>query len=453
MGIAQSLLGHPPWMPGDWWIMVTASDRESSMSQHAAARVTDVFGHDAMLEGIALGAGIAVGAMLAAGVVVTGGLGALAVGAAIATSGGIGGLIGKSMDGPATGSLQTGSSSVFINTLPATMVEQATGGCVKDGMTPRRVATGSATVFNNGKPTARVTETMDCGAVIRTGSPNVFIGGPRQSPVCTALRGEETTFERFRIDAQAATAVYAPPDERKPPDGHRNATTEDLERLNLTSAMLEHPIDPKTGEPSEFRAAVFIDKATGAPLIAYKGTESWLGEDMGTNAKQSFGGETFYYNHAQQIASRVAEAPAGRNARLTGHSLGGGQASAGAKASGLPATTFNAAGLHARTVPHPVSTNIDAVYVRGEPLRTLQRTPGIPQAAATLTWPLDPPSRKWASNDPSSKVKMSSNLRATQAGLLAAIGNGMLHMMDNVEAALAQRRTELESELRKEACL
>jgi len=48
---------------------------------------------------------------------------------------------------------------------------------------------------------------------------------------------------------------------------------------------------------------------------------------------------------------------------------------------------------------------------------------------------------------------MSSDLRAIQAGLLAVIGNGMLHMMDNVEAALAQRRTELESERRKEVCL
>lgn len=423
------------------------------MGEHAAARVTDVFGHDAMLEGAMLGAGLAVGAMLVAGVVVTGGLGAIAVGAAIATGGGIGGLLGKRVDGPATGALETGSTSVFINTLRATMIEQATGSCWKDGATPRRVATGSATVFSNGKPTARVTETMDCGAVIRTGSPNVFIGGPRQSPVCTVLRGQETTFERFRIDAQAAAAVYAPPGERKPPDGHRNATAEDLARLNLDSDMLEHPRDFKTGKRSEFRAAVFIDNATNAPLIAFKGTESWLGEDMATNRDQGIGKETFYYNQAQKISTNVAKSSAGRNARLTGHSLGGGQASAGAKASGLSATTFNAAGLHSRTVPHPVSTNIDAVYVRGEPLRTLQRTPGVPQAAATRTWPLDPPSWKWSRNDPSSKVRMSSNLRATQAGLLAAIGNGMLHMMDNVEASIAERRGQIGDDLREGGCL
>lgn len=447
MGIARSLPGHPPWMAGDWWIMATASDRESSMSQHAAARVTDVFGHDAMLEGIALGAGIAVGAMLAAGVVVTGGLGALAVGAAIATSGGIGGLIGKSMDGPATGSLQTGSPSVFINTLPATMVAQATGGCSKDGMTPRRVATGSATVFNNGKPTARVTETMDCGAVIRTGSPNVFIGGPRQSPVCTALRGEETMLAHFAIDAQAASAVYEPPATRKPPDGYRNATPEDLRRLRLNQDMLEHPVDPRTGQATEFRAAVFMNEKTGAPLVAFKGTSPLSGEDWAANVQQGLGHETFYYNQAQKVARQVQKSPAGADARLTGHSLGGGMASAGSAASGLPATTFNAAGLNARTVPHPMPSSIDAVYVEGEILRASQSIPGMPKSAATRTWPLKP-----ADRSRQMAVLALAPLGPIAIGAGIATRSGLLHMMGAVDAALAMKQSNVAKALVANGC-
>jgi uncharacterized Zn-binding protein involved in type VI secretion len=422
------------------------------MSVHPAPRVTDPFGHDAEMEGLAVG--MAVGALLAAGVIATGGLGAIAIGAAVATGGTAafaGAAIGKGLTGPATGELTIGSSDVFIDTLPATMVERASGDCFKHPGSPRRVATGSASVFINRKPAARVSETMDCGAVILTGSPDVVIGGPRQSPVCTALRGEEATFERFRIDAQAASAAYDPPETRKPPEGYRNATTEDLRKLRLDQSMLEHPIDRKTGRPTEFRAAVFIDNKTGAPLVAYKGTTS--GADWKANVNQGLEQDTFYYDQAQQVASRVAESPAGRNARLTGHSLGGGMASAGSRASGLPATTFNPAGLNAKTVPHPVSSNIDEVYVEGEPLHGLNTMPIAPDAAATRTWPLDPPSLRSAASDPRWKVQAGWRpLRSTHIGADVAVNDILLHFMDNVDASLSQRRRSIERALAKNGC-
>lgn len=43
------------------------------------------------------------------------------------------------------------------------------------------IAEGSATVFINGKPAARLHSKMVCGAHIKTGSPNTFIGGPTVS--------------------------------------------------------------------------------------------------------------------------------------------------------------------------------------------------------------------------------------------------------------------------------
>jgi uncharacterized Zn-binding protein involved in type VI secretion len=278
------------------------------MSLHPAARVTDVFGHDATLAGI--DTGVVIGALLAVGIIATGGLTAIAVGAALVTIGAgrmAGAAIGKTLDGPVTGQLQTGSANVFINALPAAMVEQATGLCSQEGGTAHRVATGSATVFINGKPAARVSEIMDCGAVIRSGSSNVYIGGSRLLPICVSLRAEQGKLERFRIDAQAASAAYDPPETRTPPEGYRNATEADLGRLRLTADMLEHPTNRKTGEPSEFRAAVFIDQKTGSPLIAYKGTTS--GADWAVNAEQGLGSETFYYDQAQYIARKVAASP------------------------------------------------------------------------------------------------------------------------------------------------
>ncbi len=418
------------------------------MSLHPAARVTDVFGHDATLAGI--DTGVVIGALLAVGIIATGGLTAIAVGAALVTIGAgrmAGAAIGKTLDGPVTGQLQTGSANVFINALPAAMVEQATGFCSQDGGTAHRVATGSATVFINGKPAARVSETMDCGAVIRSGSSNVYIGGSRLLPICVSLRAEQVKLERFRIDAQAASAAYEPPETRTPPEGYRNATEADLGRLRLTANMLEHPIDPKTGEQSEFRAAVFIDQKTGSPLVAYKGTTMTSGGDWTVNAEQGLGDETFYYNHAQFIARQVATSPSGAGARLTGHSLGGGMASAGATASGLPATTFNAAGLNAKTVPHPVATNIDAVYVKGEPVRGIQSLPFSPDSAATKDWPLEPADR---AHQLAVLALIPLGPLAVGGGL--AIRNLLLHMMTAVDAAIAQKRAETERALSTNGC-
>lgn len=417
------------------------------MSSLPAARVTDPFGHSAALGGLV--AGMAVGAAIGVGVIASGGLGAVAIGAALATTG-IGAAIGSMMEGPATGVITTGSPNVFINGLPAAMVALATGECAMHGGVPNPVMTGAATVFINGKPAARTSDLMACGASIRIGSPNVFIGGPKQSPVCSTLRGEEANFERFRIDAQAASAAYDPPESRTPPDGYRNATPEDLRKLGLKQEMLEHPRDRANGnKPSEFRAAVFINDTTGAPLVAFKGTSS--AEDWKENFAQGRGKHSFYYDQAQIIASRVAESPTGAGAHFTGHSLGGGMASAAARATGLPATTFNPAGLNARTVPHPVDADINEIYVKGEVLHGAQSVLPLPEGAATKTWPLDPPSLRSAATDPSWKVRAAGWLRASRIG--AGVGSVFLHFMDNVDAALSQRQQQIERDLARNGCL
>lgn len=54
-----------------------------------------------------------------------------------------------------------------------------------------------------------------------------------------------------------------------------------------------------------------------------------------------------------ELASLVADSPgaAGRRLTLTGHSKGGGMATAAALSAGVPAVTFNTAGVHKNTVP------------------------------------------------------------------------------------------------------
>jgi hypothetical protein len=87
------------------------------------------------------------------------------------------------------------------------------------------------------------------------------------------------------------------------------------------------------------------------------------------------------YRSALALGSKLALVT-NANITITGHSLGGGLASAAAIASGRNATTFNSAGLSESTIRQArnihdaagvtTSDNVTAYYVRGEILSTLQ---------------------------------------------------------------------------------
>jgi uncharacterized Zn-binding protein involved in type VI secretion len=349
--------------------------------------------------------------------------------------------------GKSGGQLTHGSPNVYVNAMPATMVALAAGNC-KDHSGLRTVATGVAGVLINTKPAARVSEKMDCGGVIVAGSPDVFIGGNAAPPICVVLRGDAAKIAQFLIEAQAAQAVYQPPESRTPPDGYRNATDEDLRKLRLDQSMFEHPIDPATGEPSEFRAGAFINEQTGAPLIAFKGTTPTSWSDWKQNLVQGAGGDSFYYNQAQNIARRASGSAAGADTRFVGHSLGGGMASAAARATGRPATTFNAAGLNAKTVPQPLPSEIDAVYVKGEALRASQAIPGMPKSAETRAWPLDPDA------PPASEGMLDAFLDYGPLGVGGHLGGRAvaLHGMEAVVPALVKKQKEIAEEMAKNGC-
>lgn len=264
---------------------------------------------------------------------------------------------------------------------------------------------------------------------------------------CTKLRTEEAKLKRFKIDAQAADAAYS--DNPIPPKGFRNATDDDLNNLGLTRDYIQNPIDKKTGQPTNFKTAVFVNESNGEKIIAFRGS-TLSGDDWTTNAKQGLGKETFYYTRAQNIAKRIADSPGGGNARFTGHSLGGGLASAAARATGKDATTFNAAGLHQDTVKDPNSAGqIDAVYVRGEALTTAQNLPGLAKAAASKSWPLDPP--------PSIGVAILKRLAGAIGGLkgraaAAVIRSADLHRMKHVHSSLDQREQQVAKNIEANGC-
>ncbi|WP_425229570.1 hypothetical protein [Sphingomonas sp.] len=215
------------------------------------------------------------------------------------------------------------------------------------------------------------------------------MAGAVQPCTCQDLLAEEAKLKRLRADGAAAAAAYKPPgDPDGVPPGYTEATPEQLREMNLNPAMLEHPRDGN-GKPTDFRARVFVNSTTGERIVAFKGTES--GADWGQNLRQGAGMDSFYYKQAQRIGGSIAASPQAANTHFTGHSLGGGLATAASRNSGLPAATFNAASLNKGTVPQP-NTNgrIDAVNVRGDPL-TAANEGLIGTTPGTEVYKLDPP--------------------------------------------------------------
>jgi hypothetical protein len=179
-----------------------------------------------------------------------------------------------------------------------------------------------------------------------------------------------TDTARAQEAALLAADVYNDPP--TPPAGFRVADRDDLDALGLTQAQLEQP-------GSSFRARVYV---TGSGddtryVVAFRGSTS--GEDWRNNFEQGTGNPSESYNKALAIGQRLARSDA--EVTLTGHSLGGGLASAASIASGRPADTFNAAGLHedtirtARTIARAEGrggATVEAWHVRGEILTAVQ---------------------------------------------------------------------------------
>jgi hypothetical protein len=121
--------------------------------------------------------------------------------------------------------------------------------------------------------------------------------------------------------------------------------------------------DVKTG----FDASFYRD-AQGAVVLAYAGSDEW--QDWPHNFRQGLGFEDAQYDQAIALA-REAKQAFGDNVVLTGQSLGGGLAAAASMVNEVPAVTFNAAGVHDKTVER---YGFDADVLKQEAEQGLIRT-------------------------------------------------------------------------------
>ena len=125
------------------------------------------------------------------------------------------------------------------------------------------------------------------------------------------------------------------------------------------------------------RKARFYGRPERASTTACRGSQA--GDDWKSNAQQGLGFNSEHYANALEIGKKLARTDA--DVTLVGHSLGGGLAAEAAIASGRPADTFNAAGLHQNTIEKAQAvaqandrgaSSINNYRVPGEILTTLQ---------------------------------------------------------------------------------
>lgn len=127
--------------------------------------------------------------------------------------------------------------------------------------------------------------------------------------------------------------------------------------------LLAAGIDPSLLENSDtgFRAGIYTD-GDGNHVLAFAGSND-LNDWTGANFRQGVGWDSEQYDQAVQLA-QLASSAYGDELAITGHSLGGGLAAVAAMAVDGAAVTFNASGVHDRTIEglglDPATTKADA---------------------------------------------------------------------------------------------
>jgi hypothetical protein len=141
----------------------------------------------------------------------------------------------------------------------------------------------------------------------------------------------DATLARINADVYEANAHSI--------DGWSPLGDQELQRVGIDPVLLAN-------ERSGFRSRIYTDHQ-GHYVLAFCGSNE--AKDWLHNTRQGIGLEDSQYRQGVQL-SLAAKKAFGDNLVLTGHSLGGGLATAGSLVTSAPAVTFNSAGLHNDTI-------------------------------------------------------------------------------------------------------
>ncbi len=189
--------------------------------------------------------------------------------------------------------------------------------------------------------------------------------------------------------AVAADKIYDRQDSA--PYGLNLLDGDELQEMNVGGGASQSLTENASG--NGFNAGLYREGVHGLYLLAFAGTDDF--QDVIDDIWQGLGNDTDQYVEAMGLANllRQEDELAGK-VTITGHSLGGGLASAAACVSGFNAFTFNAAGLHSNTIANSnygsaaISrfnnpTMINAYYSEYDLLSALQDYTTLPNAIGT----------------------------------------------------------------------
>ena len=155
-------------------------------------------------------------------------------------------------------------------------------------------------------------------------------------------------------------------------EGYEKLNAEEMGKMNIKDSDLK---DPSTG----FKADIYKDK-NGDYVLVYRGTYSdpdhpendlvhdWSKEWTDDNMRQGLGMGSEQYKKSIKLAEKVnRNKPKGKQLTITGHSLGGGLATAAGAATGSKTYAFCPAGVHPNTykmygVQNPNTSKVHTYY-------------------------------------------------------------------------------------------
>lgn len=233
------------------------------------------------------------------------------------------------------------------------------------GSAPDTIKMGEPTVLISGREAARLGDPTVHAGLIDQGCPTVVIGkmtdaakrmrllqrlalidagrqkaaGMPDGPAKDRLLGAADRLARDNgavENARLSQNVYA---DSGAPEGFTRITGNDLPP-QLRNATFQ--------SSSGLYSALYRSDIDGSYHLVFRGTQVNTAADWLKGNTQNLGFDARQYSEAVNLGKQ-AEAVYGDNLSITGHSLGGGLASAASLASGAKADTFDPAGLHSNT--------------------------------------------------------------------------------------------------------
>ena len=182
-----------------------------------------------------------------------------------------------------------------------------------------------------------------------------------------------------------------------------------------------------------FRASVFYDVQNTEYIVTFAGTSALSPGDWNNNVRQEFGWNSFQYEKAIRLARELSFLNPGLSFTYTGHSLGGGLATAAVAAGFGEAVVFNPSGFTSQSasnlsVSHTRAEQHTTIFsVQGEILRLLQVVGALEDPPGTM-YTMDAPRGSWTLSNP--------HPFQVSAALLSA--STELHSMDAVIQSISE---------------